>query len=150
MKKIKYRNAVFIVTYMYIDKHIIYLVLKRKLHWKGFEFPKGGIEHQEPSIKGVMREIKEETGHYPARIIDHKVKGRYKYKKIFKDRPGIIGQNYHLYSAQLKSRKVKIDKLEHTSYKWMKYEDALDKITYPEQKRCLRLVNKYLLKKLEI
>ena len=45
-----------------------YLILKRKLHWKGWEFVKGNIDH-EGYRKAVLREIREETGLKKVRII---------------------------------------------------------------------------------
>ena len=42
-----YRKSVFIVVYRKTEKGILYLILKRKLHWVGWEFPKGGIEPEE-------------------------------------------------------------------------------------------------------
>ncbi|MEM0465647.1 MAG: NUDIX domain-containing protein [Candidatus Pacearchaeota archaeon] len=146
-KRGKYRKAVFIPCY-YIDKNgnIFYLILKRKLHWIGFEFPKGGIEEKETNLEIAKREVKEETGQNPILIKNHKIKGSYKYPKIFADRPGIIGQTYHLFSAQLKSKKIKIDKTEHSDYLWLDYKEALKKLTFKEQKKCLKFVNKYLMK----
>jgi len=44
MAKGKYRKAVFVLLYSKTKKWIEYLLLKRKLHWKGWEFPKGKIE----------------------------------------------------------------------------------------------------------
>ena len=58
----KYRKAVFIVAYSKINNKIEYLLLKRKLHWKGWEFPKGGAEEKENNLDAVKRELKEETG----------------------------------------------------------------------------------------
>lgn len=145
-----YRKAVFVPAY-YIDKDnkIYYLLLKRKLHWKGYEFCKGGIEGKETNIKTVKREIFEETGQNPIIIIDHKLHGKYKYPKKLKDRPGIIGQTYHVFSARLRNKNVKIDKLEHSSYIWITYEKAYKKLTYNEQKKSLKYVNKCLISKLK-
>lgn len=144
----KYRKAVFVPCY-YIDNNgkILYLVLKRKLHWIGYEFPKGGIEGKETNLKIAKREVKEETGQVPLKIKNHQVFGSYKYPKPLVDRPGIMGQTFHLFSALLKSKKVKIDKLEHSSYLWVNYKKALKLITFKEQKRCLRIVNKWLCSK---
>ena len=58
--KNKYRNAIFIVTYRCINKDkILYLILKRQLHWKGWEFPKGGIDFFETKKRAIKRELKE-------------------------------------------------------------------------------------------
>lgn len=144
--KNNYRNAVFVVTYRKEKDKILYLVLKRKLHWKGWEFPKGGVKCKESALRGIKREIKEETGQSPIRIKDYKISGKYKYAKILEDRPNLIGQTYTLYSAEIKNDKIRLDKKEHSDYGWMDYKTALDFLTYPNQRRCLRIVNKDLTK----
>lgn len=146
----KYRKAVFIVTYSKTKKGIDYLILKRKLHWKGWEFPKGGLNGIKEKIFGksaVRREVIEETGLVPIKIKKFDVKGKYKYKKPLKERPGILGQSYQLYSAEVKKSLVNIKKnkdLEHSDYKWVDYKTALKKLTWPNQKKCLKVVNTLL------
>jgi len=137
----KYRKGVFIVTYSRTKKGIKYLILKRKLHWKGWEFPKGGLEKSRNHIKNVKREIKEETGKPPFNIKKFQVSGKYRYKKELKDREGIDGQTYSLYSAEIKPNLIKIDKKEHSDYQWLSFEKALKKLTWPNQRRCLRITN---------
>ena len=133
----KYRKGVFIVLY---SKNK-YLILKRKLHWKGWEFPKGGIEKGEKIKETLLREVKEETGLKPINIKKFNISGEYKYKKELPDRDSFIGQTYSLYSAEIKKTKIKIDKKEHSAYKWAKYDEALKKLTWPNQRKCLRVVN---------
>ena len=123
----KYRKSIFIVTYSRTKQGIKYLVLKRKLHWKGWEFPKGGLEKSKDPLKNVKREVKEETGKLPFNIKNLHVSGKYKYKKELKDRKGVDGQTYSLYSAEIKSGLVKVDKKEHSNYKWLSFEKALKK-----------------------
>jgi len=76
-----FRKSVFIVTY-YLEKNNspMYLIQKRKKHWKGYEFPKGGIESFETKLKAVKRELNEETGLKPIKIKNHHRKGRWLYK----------------------------------------------------------------------
>ena len=59
----------------------------------------------------------------------------------------MIGQTWKLFSVEVKKGKVKIDKREHSSFEWLSYESAMDKLTYENQKNCLEIVNKWVLKK---
>ncbi|MFH1358601.1 MAG: NUDIX domain-containing protein [archaeon] len=150
IKKI-YRKSFFCVVYKkkkgFSGKEkILYLILKRKLHWKGWEFPKGGLENKEDEKKAMIREVKEETGNKPLSIKAYSVSGQYKYKQVFFDRPEIIGQSFKLFSAELSPGKIKVDKHEHSTYKWVSFEKAYKILTWPNQKQCLRVVNKSLKK----
>ncbi len=143
----KYRKAIFAVVYAREKEKIFYLLLKRKLHWEGWEFPKGKIETGEKMTQTVQREIKEETGLKIKRgsIKDHKISGKYLYKKKLKDRPGIIGQTYHLFSCEVEKGKVKLDKLEHSNYRWVEFSKAIKLLTHSNQRKCLRVVEKSLM-----
>ncbi|MBR9704310.1 NUDIX domain-containing protein [Candidatus Pacearchaeota archaeon] len=140
----KYRKGVFVVTYRIKKNKILYLILKRKLHWKGWEFPKGGIKSKENLKKAVKRELYEETGQKPINIKQYPISGKYKYEKQFADRIGFIGQTYKLFSAELKEKKVKFDRLEHSGYKWFSFKKAYKKLTFDNKKKCLKIVNKDL------
>jgi 8-oxo-dGTP pyrophosphatase MutT (NUDIX family) len=155
ISKLNYRPAVFLVVYkkekkdkeenkVKTNNKTKYLILKRKLHWRGYEFPKGGIEKGESIISAVKRECKEETGLKPIKIIKFNIKGKYKYNKILKDRPGYIGQAYNLFAAQVKetkNKKVKLDKKEHSGYAWLNFSQAIKKLTWKNQKKCLGVVD---------
>ena len=149
-KKKKYRKAVFIVTYSINQGKIEYVILKRKKHWKGFEFPKGKIEKFETKKKTVRREVMEETGLEVLKIKKFKEKGKYKYNKELIDRPVNKGQTYQLFAAKVKkgNGKIKVDKKEHYSGEWLDYKNALKKLTWKNQKKCLKIVNSWLEKKL--
>ncbi len=142
-----YRKAVFVVVYKKQANKIQYLLLKRKLHWKGWEFTKGGVEKNEAEMLAVLREVKEESGLTPVRIINHRKKGKYNYKKSIPTRP-YLGQTYSLYSAQVsnKNKKVKIDKDEHNIYKWADFQEAIKILTWKDQKQCLGIVNRFLMR----
>lgn len=140
----KYRRAVFIVVYAKVNKEIKYLVLKRRLHWKGWEFPKGGIEPSETKNDAVKRELLEETGLLPLEIKKHDFSGRYSYKKKMLDRFGLKGQKFYLYSSEVKMGRVKIDKKEHTGFKWVDFKTAIKMLRWPNQKKSLRIVNEWL------
>jgi len=147
IKTNKYRPAIFVVVHK-IDKRSnkpLYLLLKRKKHWKGWEFTKGGVEKGETEKETLLREIKEECGLKILKIKKYQIMGKYKYPTSFKKRPGFIGQTYSLYSAQVEEGKVKIDKREHSGFKWLDFSDAKKIITYNDQKKCLGIVHDSLL-----
>lgn len=144
MKKGRYRKAVFMVVYKN-PKDLKYLILKRKLHWKGWEFPKGGIGPKEIVRKTILRELREEEGGLKAKKIkNHRVSGKYKYGKKIPEREEYIGQTYSLYSIEVGKGRVKIDRKEHTEYKWVDFKAALRMLKWPNQRRCLSVVNKSL------
>jgi 8-oxo-dGTP pyrophosphatase MutT (NUDIX family) len=143
-----YRKAVFIVAYRINSQHKPeYLILKRKLHWHGWEFPKGGIEKNENILHAVKRECREETGLVPIKIKKFRFRGKFRYRRIFRDRPGYIGQKYRLFACQVKEgkmNKVRLDKKEHSAFKWLEFKEASRKLTHKNQKKCLKIVNRWV------
>ena len=142
----KLRHAIFAVVYSIKNKKVEYLILKRKKHWVGWEFTKGGIDLFETRKMTAKREVKEETGQKILRLKKFNTKGIYKYKKELKDRPGIVGQTYHLFAAEVKKGKVSLDKKEHSGFKWMNFNEAEKKLTWENQKKCLKIVDDWLKK----
>lgn len=141
----QYRKSVFIVVYTREDNQIKYLVLKRKLHWKGWEFPKEGIEKNEKEEDAVRRGVREETGlNIKGQIKKLDMYGKYNYKKRYNDRPGFIGQSFSLYAVEVSRGKVKLDEHEHSTHEWLDFNDAIKRLTWKNQQRCLENVNSSL------
>lgn len=146
----EWRKGVFMVVYrrlLTVDgrlKKYEFLIQKRKLHWKGYEFPKGGIDGKESRIKAVRREVFEETGLSILKLKNHRRSGDYLYETELVDRPGVIGQTWSLYSAEVGEGKVKLDKREHYSSEWLSFASAKKKLTFRNQKECLKAVYDYL------
>jgi len=148
MIELKLRKAVFIVTYKKdVKKNVSYILLKRHKHWKGYEFPKGGIEKGENLLQTVKREVKEETGLKIIKIKKYPIKGYYLYPNMIRGRPEVAGQTYILFSAEVGEGKIKMDKREHSGFIWLPYGQAIKKLTWPNQKKCLTIVNRSLLDK---
>jgi 8-oxo-dGTP pyrophosphatase MutT (NUDIX family) len=144
------RKGIFMVAYSLESGCPEYIIQKRHLHWKGWEFPKAGIKSTESKKEAARREIKEETGLEIIRVTSHKYKGEFMYDKEFPDRPGIIGQTYFLYSVEVKKGKIKFDKREHTSARWVNFETAIKMLTHQNQKDSLKIVNKWILDELRV
>lgn len=143
--KEKYRKSVFIVVYIKEADKIKYIILKRRLHWKGWEFPKGGVENNERDKDAVRRETKEETGLTIKNVKRFDFHGKYRYSGKYPDRLGFIGQEYSLYAVEVHKGKVKLDSHEHITYEWLMFNEAIKRLTWRNQKRCLGIVNKWLL-----
>lgn len=147
--KKKFRHAVFGVAYSKDNSgKIEYVILKRKKHWKGWEFPKGKIEILETKRTAARREVHEETGLKVLKVKRFNEKGVYLYPKELWDRPDKIGQTYQLFAVRVKkgNGKIKLDKIEHNGYKWVSFKEAYKKLTWPNQRRCLKIVNDWLVK----
>ena len=145
-KKSGFRKSVFVVVYSKINNEVKYLLLKRKLHWKGWEFPKGKIEPGEKKVETARRELKEETGHRALRIKKFNYSGKYNYKKTLKDRPGIIGQTFSLFAAEVKRKgKVILDPKEHKGHRWVNFKKAMKMLKWANQRKSLRIVNSWLM-----
>jgi DNA polymerase len=143
-----YRQAVFIVTYRKTKSgNLEYIILKRRHHWRGWEFPKGGVEKNENLFATAKRECFEETGLHPKNIKQFNIEGKYKYSHIFRDRPRFIGQTYTLFSAEVGSGRIVYDRKEHSGFRWLPFFKAIRRLTFHDQKRCLVIVNKWLINK---
>jgi 8-oxo-dGTP pyrophosphatase MutT (NUDIX family) len=144
MGRKKIRKGVFMVAYSLESGKPEYIIQHRKLHWEGWEFPKAGLEQGETKKEAVKREIKEETGLKILKITSHKYQGKFMYQKELPDRQGIVGQTYYLYSVELEKGKIKVDKKEHTSARWVDYETAMKMLTHQNQKDSLKIVNDWI------
>ncbi len=142
----RYRPGIFAAVYKNEKGRISYLLLKRKLHWKGWEFPKGGIEKRESELQALKREVEEETGLNALKIKRHGVKGKFRYDKIIENnKHEYVGQTYSLYSVEVRPGRVRFDKKEHSEFKWKDYNRAIRILTWPNQRKCLRIVNKQVI-----
>jgi len=143
--KSKWRKAVFVLPYAKTGAGIEYLLLKRKLHWHGWEFAKGKIEKGETKPETARRELREETGHHALKIKKMGFSGRYFYHKKLPDRPNIIGQTFTLFSAEVKRKgKVTLDHKEHSGHRWVSFSQALKMLKWSDQRKSLKIVNTWL------
>ena len=143
----KYRKAIFIVTYARTKEDVEYLILKRRLHWQGWEFPKGALKFFETKRLAVGRELLEETGLTPLKIKKFDYSGKYDYDKIYSDRPKFKGQSFSLYAAEIEKAEVRINSIEHSDYKWVSFGKALKMLRWDNQKKALKIVHDWLKEK---
>ncbi|MBI5148557.1 NUDIX domain-containing protein [Candidatus Pacearchaeota archaeon] len=147
LKKLGYREGIFCVTYAKEGNKTKFLLLHRKLHWVGWEFPKGGIKKSDKNRKKtVAREIKEESGQKPLKFLKLGFGGKYDYKKNEQKKLGFKGQTFSSFLVKIKKGKIRLDKREHDGCMWGDYKNALKLLTWPNQKRILRIASKYISK----
>ena len=134
-----YRKGVMCVIY----SGNYFLLLHRKLHWKGWEFVKGGSKGNEKPIDTLKREVKEETHLQIRKIKRLPVHGKFTYDKITQRQRKAEGFSYVLFSAEAENNKATISGREHDSYRWCIYKQALKLLTWPNQRGYLKTAAKY-------
>lgn len=132
------RNCVTAVIY---DKaHTpFFLIMKRKLRWEGWEFPKGGIEAGESEIDALKREIFEETGLQKFTI----VKKLENVKKEFIGVNGILNRHavYMIESnMNIPVHLPKGPEAEHSTYLWADSESVRSKLTWESDQTIFKAV----------
>lgn len=112
-------------------RKVRFLLLKhtgKKKHW---ELPKGHLKKGESFEECAQREVTEETGIPPEKLLlitslEH-IKTYTVKRKLRKKKTKIV----HLYLFRSLTEKIKLSK-EHVDYKWVKFENLEEKLTYPQ------------------
>ena len=135
----EFRKGVSLIVYRKEKDKIFYLVLKRKLRWKGYELCKGGKLRSETDLQAIKRELREETGLKPVKITKLNIKEKFVYPKKHQNifhKKGFIA---NCYAIEAKG-KIRLSK-EHSSYNWLTYQKAKNILTYNNLKAILGKAN---------
>jgi len=126
---------------------IFYLLLhypsSAKASKEYWDFPKGHIEKGENLEETAKREVEEETGLKDLKLIEGfkewiKYFFKFKGKNVFK----IVT----FFLAETKTKEVKVS-FEHIGFKWLPYEEAIEKLTFKNAKEILKKANDFISKK---
>jgi 8-oxo-dGTP pyrophosphatase MutT (NUDIX family) len=140
----RYRKGVFCVIYSVQNNKIQYLLLHRKLHWKGWEFVKGGRKLFESLRVTAKREVKEETGLKVKFLSKMNYKDKFNYDKKSQADWKARGFRFIVFVCLVEKGRVRIDKKEHDKYIWIAYNQALRLLKWSNQKKALKITNKWL------
>ncbi|HEX7476031.1 MAG TPA: NUDIX domain-containing protein [Dehalococcoidales bacterium] len=123
------------------EAQVFYLLLHyEKGHWGS---SKGHIEKDETIEETARREIREETGLTDIQFsAGFKETNKYFFvadgQRIFKTAIFLL--------AETRTKKIKIS-FEHTGYAWLPYAEAVERMTFKDEKEVLRKADRFILEK---
>ena len=149
---ITYEKSAGAVIYREENGEILYLLLKyRNFHW---DFAKGHVENNDSLKDTAIRETEEETGINDLDIKDgfkkniyyfYRAKGNERRERLKNGRKINICKKVVFFLAETKTKEVVLSH-EQLEFVWMKYEDAVKKVTHENAKNMIVAANKYLKK----
>ncbi|HNV01170.1 MAG TPA: NUDIX domain-containing protein [archaeon] len=119
-----------------------FLILHRKLNWKGWEYPKGGIEEGETHEEAIKRELWEETG-----LERYELIGKISEFEFIDKARNRKGHTYNYLLRVPSTAVVKINNehvldkeivLEHDDFKWCLPKEAIKLLTHKDMKISLK------------
>ena len=117
-----------------------YLILKRapeKIYGGIWQCVTGKIKTDEASWETAIRELKEETGLDPLQIFIADYVS--KFYEAHEDRINLVP----VFGIEVSDTKIQLSN-EHTEYKWVDFDNALNKLVWNEQKEGLFSINNML------
>lgn len=103
-------------------------------HWS---FPKGHVEESETEIETALREIKEETN------LDVVIDTRFREMTTYSPKPEVL-KDVIYFIAIPKTNNIKIQEEELQNAIWFEIHDAVNQVTYEDDKKILKKAIKYI------
>ena len=148
VKKVRIPIQVLVYPVRKINEDWEYLMLKRIISrggvWQGVT---GAPEDNETNAEGAKRELFEETGYSSFTLIktdvSYIIPMQDKWKDNYPENTKEIPE--YLFIAKINEPgPPQIDPIEHDDWKWCKYEESLDLLSWENNKRALKFVHKFL------
>ena len=130
------------IVFKKLGEQKFYLLLHRVLNWRGWEFPKGGVEGTENPEDAMKREIKEE-----ATLSKINVLGKLPKQKIWEAKSIKYIYDVFLVEADANER-VRLSRkmVEHDDFKWCNRQQVLELLTYHNSKTTFNEAVEFLAK----
>ncbi|MBI4148861.1 NUDIX domain-containing protein, partial [Candidatus Woesearchaeota archaeon] len=113
---------------------LYFLILHRNTSWKGWEFPKGGLEPGESIEDALRREVLEETGLRRVQITH-----RLPVKREFTNNGTLHSFTVFLAKANMNTPiSLTQPRREHDTYLWAKADTVLEKLHWDDEKGIFR------------
>ena len=123
------------IIYKYENSKLYILLLKHNQgHWS---FSKGHVENEETEKETALREIKEETN------LDVCIDNNFRYITTYSPKENTIKDVVYFVATPLNDD-IKIQEKEISEISWYSAIEALDKITYDNDKQVLKKTIEYL------
>jgi bis(5'-nucleosidyl)-tetraphosphatase len=123
---------------------VIFLLLHYGRDYWGF--PKGNIESGEKEKETAIREAEEETGLSSIRLIDE-FEERIEY--FYRKRGTTIHKEVSYFLAETTESNVRLS-FEHKGYKWLNFNEAVNQMTFDNDKEVLRAAKETIEKSVHI
>jgi 8-oxo-dGTP pyrophosphatase MutT (NUDIX family) len=116
----------------------VYLLLNYGRHW---DYAKGHVEAGETDLEAAVRELREETGLAPPRVVEgftHEVE--YDFRS---SRHGAIRKKVIFFLGETHASKVILSE-EHVGAEFLSYDNAMARLTYPTAREVLLAAEAHL------
>ena len=123
------------VVYTVADGEIKYLLVQ--MLGGHFSFPKGHVEGGESEVQTALREIKEETD------LDVSLDTVFRRTVVYSPYAGCEKEVVY-FAAYAKSRETVCQQTEIRRALWLSYDDAIECVTFDNDKKILASANEYL------
>ena len=128
------------------DRERRYLLLKRIASYGGFwQSVTGSLEGDGTHKQAAIREIREETGISASDddLIELGIVNTFEIAPQWRSRyePGITHNEEVCFALRINKRDIRLDPIEHESWCWVSYEQAMEMLYWESNKRALIAAN---------
>jgi bis(5'-nucleosidyl)-tetraphosphatase len=121
-----------VVPYIHDDTGIHFLIIKHHAgHWG---FPKGRQEAGESDLQTALRELQEETGLIPSKVLDDSLVDHYKFTKNNE----LIEKTVIYYLVEVQNKEVTLQQEEVSDYSWGDLNSTKNLLTHDQAKIVLQ------------